>query len=212
MPGDSYARVYFWSVPAREVVTALAALDAHGFAAESPPGPGANWPPVLDLDEPYRKQDAWILDADEVAHALGEAAPGAIFQVWSDPAEDSLGVVRMHVPGLGLFASPCAADGDPVVDGDAIRTALADATVGPRSALLALIGQGWTNAISTARVAVGALHHDRQWVAACPYDMADCDRPAGDSHQACRIAAEAMEEAIALHPVRAAQAAVAPAH
>src|SRR4051812_48115784 len=109
MSDNSYARVLFYGVPSGQVEAALDALDGEGFSQEFDNGPARGWqcrpnrPAVIELGESYDREGAHLDASADLAAALAEVAPGAVFATWSDPADGELGVLRIHVPGLGMF-------------------------------------------------------------------------------------------------------------
>jgi len=102
-------------------------------------------PRELVLNQPYTEDQARCGSAEELAAELREAAPGASFVLWEDPAYEWLGSLQAYTPELGEFAGECDADGQVVAvlagilaeidkvagDAAAIRAALHRAMGGP---------------------------------------------------------------------------------
>lgn len=92
------------------------------------------WPAI---GERYMDPEMSCGSADEYAGNLMEAAPGASFVLWEDPAYQWLGDLRAYAPDLGLFAAQCDADGNPTLMPGQIREAVAAAQDAVRAALAA---------------------------------------------------------------------------
>ena len=59
-------------------------------------------------------------DVGDVARAIREIDPTAIFQVWEDPAYEYMGTLVISVPGHDLFHADCDSDGSVYLSYDAL--------------------------------------------------------------------------------------------
>ena len=64
--------------------------------------------------EGFTIYEARLGTAMDTAHRLAEAAPGASFYMWEDPAYEYLGDVYAYTPALGMFTAQCDSYGEPV--------------------------------------------------------------------------------------------------
>ena len=99
---------------------------------------------VLHLGEIYTDRSVTGTASQEIAEALIEAAPGATFIVWTDPAYEWLGAMVRYTPELGRHDADCTAEGSAVFAEQEICDALAKG----REALDALLGTAWTTALT----------------------------------------------------------------
>lgn len=90
------------------------------------PGSGAG--DELNMTEAYTDDQMRVGSAREVAEALREAAPGASFVLWEDPAYEWLGDVFAYTPKLGMFSAPCDANAVPMFTGEQMRKLVSEAT------------------------------------------------------------------------------------
>lgn len=169
MSGDSCGHLYFYAIAPDEVAAALDALDVGGFHQEYGPEPDPDDPPQIELDESHLGEGAELLDSVETGEALALAAPSATFRIWTEPAEGSLGICLIHLPGFGIWSGECDASGDPVVDGAKLREALDDAGEADlRQVVRDLTGERWTVALSAARRFLDAIPPEQRRVVASP--------------------------------------------
>lgn len=66
--------------------------------------------------------------SEEVAAALIEAAPGATFAAWTDPAYDWLGLLVAYAPGLGEYRHDCNANGSAMFSAEEVAAMIAAST------------------------------------------------------------------------------------
>lgn len=104
-------------------------------------GPYAEVGTVAVAMEPYTKRPSAFLDEPrELANEIIEAAPGAWFQMWTDPDDGALGTLVQYVPELGTFEAYCDSNGQKWFTADELLTA---ARVGDEVAAKALTGWAW---------------------------------------------------------------------
>jgi hypothetical protein len=120
--------------------------------------------PVVTIGERYLAQDVSCSSAGEYGDALREAAPGASFVLWEDPAYEWLGTLYAYAPDLGVFTAECDQDGTVVLSQDVTLQAVRGATDAVRAALEGI--QGPAGSEERARAAVDAV-------------LAELDRAAG---------------------------------
>lgn len=71
-------------------------------------------PGTLTLSHPYTRYETSCGTADSLAAELREAAPGASFVLWEDPAYEWLGSIQAYTPELGAFGAECTEGGEVV--------------------------------------------------------------------------------------------------
>lgn len=105
-------------------------------------GPYAE-PGELHIGTPYTSRWAAGSESQDLADALIEAAPGAKFTTWTDPAYEWLGTVVRYTPELGRHQAECDAEGNAVFSASELLAA-----VGNHPALAAYIGEPWSRALT----------------------------------------------------------------
>jgi hypothetical protein len=82
-------------------------------------------PARLSLTKPYTEREFFTCGlAADVASYLHDAAPGASFILWENPAETWLGDLHAYTPELGEFNAECDCDGNPAWTPEAVKHAL----------------------------------------------------------------------------------------
>jgi Protein of unknown function (DUF3145) len=81
-------------------------------------------PGQLSLTKAYTARDFCCGCAPDVAGALRDAAPGASFVLWEDPAETWLGDLYAYTPALGEFNAECDCGGNPAWTPEAVKQAI----------------------------------------------------------------------------------------
>lgn len=94
--------------------------------------------------------DVWALralvDSLELAQAEG-ALPPLAYQAYACPRWAQYGTVVMHTPDLGTFEGRCDFQGEVVLSGTDVATALSSAGQDPAAALSHLAGLPWSTAL-----------------------------------------------------------------
>jgi Protein of unknown function (DUF3145) len=85
-------------------------------------------PRQLSLTRPYTARVCLCREASDIAAAMREAAPGASFVLWEDPAETWLGDLYAYTPELGEFNAECDCDGNPAWTPEAVKHAISQIT------------------------------------------------------------------------------------
>lgn len=108
-------------------------------------GPFAE-PGELHIGTPYTSRGAAGDDSSDVADALSEAAPGAKFTVWTDPAYEWLGALVRYTPELGLHHAECDAEGNAVFSASELLHQIDKSE--SLDDLRAYVGAPWTDALT----------------------------------------------------------------
>jgi hypothetical protein len=82
--------------------------------------------------------------SQDLAGEIIEAAPGATFTTWTDPAYEWLGVLARYVPALGEHNAECNGEGQAVFSEPEIIEALGRGEQAVRD----LVGTAWSEAIT----------------------------------------------------------------
>lgn len=124
---------------------------------------GRDWSTNFNADEPdaivlgrgggYTDNDASCGIVNDYAVGLAANTPNSVFVAWEDPKYEWLGVLIMHVPGLGVYVAECDADGNPVMSAQSILEMLD--TVGDNGTVADVrvllnhnLGKPWFDAIA----------------------------------------------------------------
>src|SRR5262245_44852674 len=84
-------------------------------------------PPELEMDRPYTLDDAPYGALDQITAELRQAAPGASFMAWTDPAGEGPGQLIAYAPGLGEYTAACDAGGEPLFSREQITDLIGQA-------------------------------------------------------------------------------------
>lgn len=95
----------------------LAAVEELDMGSEAYDSPEDTTAPLLS----WGWNDAQLDLNETIAAALIEAAPGATFTTYAEPAYEYPGCVTMYAPDLGRFDGVCDADGVPYVTATELR-------------------------------------------------------------------------------------------
>lgn len=211
MAGDSNVQLHVYACPPEEVPALVDVLAAHGLNLDWD-GPGVDRAkPEIILGATYCDREVYAGATKELATSIVAAAPGAVFDVWTDPDIEGLGSGVTYVPTLGRYDYEAAQGGTPMFTAKAVRDALAGEQLG---GLPALFGDSWIAEIDRLQREMDALPRAARIVRAprcpacsaylpCPvtcvaYDPL-CGRRECESHDRCDEAAAREDEAHAIN-------------
>lgn len=111
MSDRSPLQMFVYSVHESEVQAVLEVMDEEGLDLEwSDEDQGAS---ALVLGRRYGIDETPIGSSRDLAAALQQRAPSAVFKLWQDPHYSSDGHFVAHVPGIGTYTAKCDSDGTP---------------------------------------------------------------------------------------------------
>jgi Protein of unknown function (DUF3145) len=146
------------AAPPEQHQAVLKAINAYGLGQDWASVAPADGFTELELGVQYTDGLGVVGHASQLAAELIDAAPGASFIVWEDPAYEWLGTVCAYTPELGAYEAESDANGVPQLSGaailtllDAVERATPQATVADvRAAIDRATGKPWFDALNQA--------------------------------------------------------------
>jgi len=125
MGDTTNVQVYIYACPDDQRAAMLEILEYHRLSPDWY-GPTGD---TLELGQAYGSNYAAGDESEEIAAEIIEAAPGAVFQAWTDPAYEWLGSGVMYTPELGRFGYESDSNGEPQFGQAAVLDAIASGDV-----------------------------------------------------------------------------------
>ncbi|MET8249497.1 hypothetical protein ABZV31_37120 [Streptomyces sp. NPDC005202] len=119
MSSQSPLQVIVYDSPEHEHPAVCRAMESFGLATDwgLPGGLTKTKQVFLHLGQAYGTHHAPLGASDDLAARLRADAPETTFLLWQDPYfEEADGHNVAHVPEVGVFESPCNANGAPHID------------------------------------------------------------------------------------------------
>ncbi|MFF2378375.1 hypothetical protein ACFVUW_28700 [Streptomyces xiamenensis] len=128
MSDRSPLQMFVYSVHESEEQAVLEVMEEEGLDLEwSDDDQGTS---ALVLGRRYGIDETPIGSSRDLATALLQRAPSAVFKLWQDPHYSTDGHFVAHVPGIGTYTTKCDSDGTPHTSVPDLITQLANAPAG----------------------------------------------------------------------------------